>query len=458
MKIFTSKKVLTVIALACACFTVHAQESLTVTTAAGKLAEHIPAARKYQITDLKVSGEINGTDILLLRQMAGKGLKEDDQTEGRLTSLDLSEVRIVEDGENYCAIKQGLSTKYYKPVEEDVIPPYMFYKLARLTKIQLPASAKKIDKSALTGCTALAECAIPEAVTVIGDYAFAQCEKLASAVFPSALEEIGAHAFEGCSALSTLSEFPRTLTDIGENAFYKTAVTAFSVSEESDDYAAVEGVLYNKDRTSLVAYPTGSTATTIQFPDEIADIEANACAYAGNLKTLVLPEGLTNIGEGAFAYAGLTHITSLASGLSVKEQAFAGCADLVSVNFKGAVSGIEKKAFFGAKKLAVVHFAGTGIPEFGESVFTAFRTQLSIYVPAEMIAKIKETITKKKVVLGSRYDVLDITTSDIKTADQLYNVSESARYDLNGNRLSAPAKGVNVIRLSNGKTIKAIER
>ena len=75
-----------------------------------------------------------------------------------------------------------------------------------------------------------------------------------------------------------------------------------------------------------------------------------------------------------------------------------------------------------------------------------------------MIAKFKETITKKKVVLGSRYDVLDITTSDIKTADQLYNVSESARYDLNGKRLPAPAKGVNVIRLSNGKTIKTIER
>ena len=54
--------------------------------------------------------------------------------------------------------------------------------------------------------------------------------------FPSALEEIGAHVFEGCSALTTLSEFPQTLTDIGENAFYKTAVTAFSVSEENEDY------------------------------------------------------------------------------------------------------------------------------------------------------------------------------------------------------------------------------
>ena len=76
MKVFTSKKVLTVIALVCACFTAHAQESLTVITEAGKLATHIPEAKKYQITELKVTGEINGTDILLLRQMAGKGLKE----------------------------------------------------------------------------------------------------------------------------------------------------------------------------------------------------------------------------------------------------------------------------------------------------------------------------------------------------------------------------------------------
>ena len=100
MKVFTSKKVLTVIALVCACFTAHAQESLTVKTEAGKLATHIPEAKKYQITELKVTGEINGTDILLLRQMAGKGLQESDKTEGKLTSLDLSEVRIVEDGDN----------------------------------------------------------------------------------------------------------------------------------------------------------------------------------------------------------------------------------------------------------------------------------------------------------------------------------------------------------------------
>ena len=458
MKVFTSKKVLTVIALVCACFTAHAQESLTVKTEAGKLATHIPEAKKYQITDLKVSGEINGTDILLLRQMAGKGLKEDDRTEGKLTSLDLSDVRIVEEGENYCAIKQGLSTKYYKPTEKDAIPPYMFYRLNQLTKIQLPASIKKIDKFALTGCTALTECAIPEKVTSIGDYAFAQCEKLTAMTFPSALGEIGAHVFEGCSTLTTLSEFPQTLTDIGENAFYKTAVTAFSVSEESEDYAAVDGVLYDKERTTLLFYPTGSTATTIQIPAETAGIEANAFAYAKNLKSIVLPEGLTVIGASAFAYSGLTHITSLASGLSIKEQAFAGCLDLVSVNFKGAVSGIDEKAFYGAKKLAVVHFAGTGIPEFGASVFTTFRTQLSIYVPAEVITKFKDALVKNSVVLGSRYEVLDITTSDIKTANQLYNVSESARYDLNGNRLSAPAKGINILKLSNGKVIKRVEK
>ena len=458
MKVFTSKKVLTVIALVCACFTAHAQESLTVKTEAGKLATHIPEAKKYQITDLKVSGEINGTDILLLRQMAGKGLKEDDRTEGKLTSLDLSDVRIVEEGENYCAIKQGLSTKYYKPTEKDAIPPYMFYRLNQLTKIQLPASIKKIDQFALTGCTALTECAIPEKVTSIGDYAFASCEKLTTMTFPSALGEIGAHVFEGCSTLTTLSEFPQTLTDIGENAFYKTAVTAFSVSEESEDYAAVDGVLYDKERTTLLFYPTGSTATTIQIPAETAGIEANAFAYAKNLKSIVLPEGLTVIGASAFAYSGLTHITSLASGLSIKEQAFAGCLDLVSVNFKGAVSGIDEKAFYGAKKLAVVHFAGTGIPEFGASVFTTFRTQLSIYVPAEVITKFKDALVKNSVVLGSRYEVLDITTSDIKTANQLYNVSESARYDLNGNRLSAPAKGINILKLSNGKVIKRVEK
>ena len=75
MKIFTCKKTMAAVVLSCLFSTAYAQKSLTVTTEAGKLSEKISEADRYNVTELKISGSINGTDILLLRKMAGKGLE-----------------------------------------------------------------------------------------------------------------------------------------------------------------------------------------------------------------------------------------------------------------------------------------------------------------------------------------------------------------------------------------------
>ena len=67
MKIFTCKKTMAAVVLSCLFSTAYAQKSLTVTTEAGKLSEKISEADRYNVTELKISGSINGTDILLLR-------------------------------------------------------------------------------------------------------------------------------------------------------------------------------------------------------------------------------------------------------------------------------------------------------------------------------------------------------------------------------------------------------
>ncbi len=71
MNIFTCKKTLAAVMLSCLCSMAYAQKSLTVTTEAGKLSEKVVEADRYNVTELKISGSINGTDILLLRKMAG---------------------------------------------------------------------------------------------------------------------------------------------------------------------------------------------------------------------------------------------------------------------------------------------------------------------------------------------------------------------------------------------------
>ena len=344
MNIFTCKKTLAAVMLSCLCSMANAQKSLTVTTEAGKLSEKVVEADRYNVTELKISGSINGTDILLLRKMAGGGQEANATTEGKLSSLDLSEANIVAGGDNYFAIKRGMSSMYYKPTENDVVAPYMFSGLTKLTKLQLPTGTKSIEKYALSGCTALAECAIPQQTTAVKEYAFNQCSKLssltipatvaesvteigtsafadcsslASVTFPAQLTKIGKQAFENCTSLGTLSEFPATLESIEEKAFFNAAVKAFKVAEGNEDYTAKNGVLYSGDETSLELYPIGSTTASFEFPEGVAAIEDYAFAYAKNLKSIKIPEGLTNIGESAFAFSGLTQLTSVASGLSI---------------------------------------------------------------------------------------------------------------------------------------------
>ena len=529
MNIFTCKKTLAAVMLSCLCSMAYAQKSLTVTTEAGKLSEKVVEADRYNVTELKISGSINGTDILLLRKMAGGGQEANATTEGKLSSLDLSEANIVAGGDNYFSIKRGISSVYYKPTENDVVAPYMFSGLTKLTKLQLPTGTKSIEKYALSGCTALTECAIPQQATAVKEYAFNQCSKLssltipatvaelgtaafkgceglrsvgfadgiaitsiakelfaknsalatitfpesvteigtsafadcsslASVTFPAQLTKIGKQAFANCTSLGTLSEFPATLESIEEKAFFNAAVKAFKVAEGNEDYTAKNGVLYSGDETSLELYPIGSTTASFEFPEGVAAIEAHAFAYAKNLKSIKIPEGLTNIGESAFAFSGLTQLTSSASGLSIGKSAFSNCVELETVDFKGAVSGIEALAFQNAKKLSAVYFDGTGVPELKKHIFTPKAVKLKIYVPTEVVEAYKEAISKRSAVLGTNFEVLANTATGIETPSLENEGTEVARYSTSGIRISAPTKGLNIIKLSNGRVIKRIEK
>ena len=67
---------------------------------AGTMPDRIGSSRKYKITNLKIIGEINGSDLWMIREMAGSDYRGD-STDGKLSVLDLSEAKIVEGGDYY---------------------------------------------------------------------------------------------------------------------------------------------------------------------------------------------------------------------------------------------------------------------------------------------------------------------------------------------------------------------
>lgn len=205
-----------IIALTLICSASFAQKTVTLTKA-GELSKHITTAEKYKLTSLTVSGPINGTDVLFLREMGGRDV-DGMSTDGQLATLDLSDANIVAGGANYYKVKRGLSTKYYNNAEDDVVGFYMFANCGNLTSVKLPKTAKKIELYAFNNCKALKECTLPEQLTEVGSYAFTSTA-LTEINFPSTLNHLNDKSFNKCSNLKTIRFTSSKVPDFDNEPF-----------------------------------------------------------------------------------------------------------------------------------------------------------------------------------------------------------------------------------------------
>ena len=115
---------------------------------AGTLPDRIASSEKYKITNLKIIGEINGTDLKMIREMAGSDYSGN-STDGKLSVLDLSEAKIVEGGDYYYKHCYDYHSYY---TSNDVIGSYAFSDCSGLTSLTLPAGITEIGDWAFDGC------------------------------------------------------------------------------------------------------------------------------------------------------------------------------------------------------------------------------------------------------------------------------------------------------------------
>lgn len=185
---------------------------------AGTLPDKIGSTKKFQITNLKIIGEINGTDLLMIREMAGCNWFRE-FTEGKLAILDLSEAKIVSGGDSYINYyaESGGEICY---VNDDGTAPFVFYKCSSLTSVSLPSGAKYIDKAAFSNCSSLTNVVIPSGVTTIWFDAFAGCKSLTNITIPSSITEIMDNAFNYCHGLTSIYVYNKQIPKMGRNVFF----------------------------------------------------------------------------------------------------------------------------------------------------------------------------------------------------------------------------------------------
>ena len=195
---------LTLMFLLLGCLSLYAADNALITRQitikleeAGTLPDRIASSEKYKITNLKIIGEINGTDLNMIREMAGRTAFSN-YTDGKLSVLDLSEAKIVEGGGYYY---YGNKSYNYYYTSNDVIGCCAFRDCSGLTSLTLPAGITKIGNGAFEGCSGLTSLNLPAGITSIGWYAFQGCSGLTSIyVYAKKVPKIGSYVFDGFDA------------------------------------------------------------------------------------------------------------------------------------------------------------------------------------------------------------------------------------------------------------------
>ena len=232
MRNFTFKGLfLTAVFMLLGCFSIQAADDDLITKQitinldkAGTLPNKIASSEMYKITNLKIIGEINGTDWNMIREMAGRD-NRGYGTEGKLSVLDLSEAKIVKGGDSYYSGDNCYTSN-------DEIGEYAFKDCSRLTSLTLPVGITSIGYDAFDGCSGLTSLTLPAGITSIGEYAFSGCSGLTSLTLPAGITSIDKCAFSGCSRLTSLT-LPAGITSIGEFAFsYCSGLTSIYVYAE----------------------------------------------------------------------------------------------------------------------------------------------------------------------------------------------------------------------------------
>ena len=152
--------------------------------------------------------------------------------------------------------------------------------------------------------------------------------------------QIGDDAFSGCPDLLEVS-IPATVRWIRGKVFGSPALAAIHVDEANERYASIDGVVYDKDVTTIVCYPEGH-GESFEIPSTVRTVgdEFNGCTA---LRSIVIPQSVTRLCVGAFkGCAGLREIYVPGSVKRIENDCFDDCSGLESITLGEGVQSVEK--------------------------------------------------------------------------------------------------------------------
>ncbi|MDR0301110.1 MAG: leucine-rich repeat domain-containing protein [Treponema sp.] len=359
------------------------------------------------------------------------------------------------------------------------IEEWAFCGCTGLTSIKLPESLTSIETYAFSNCTGLTNIKLPDGLTSVEDWAFNECTGLTNIKLPGSLTSIRHWAFPGCPGLAGITvdennsvfcaldgvmfdkamtmlmwfpegkkggysvpdgvmriisdafmvsnltsiSFPQSLISIESSEFNGDQLTDITVNELNPEYCSIDGVLFDKEKKKLLAYPKNKDKTDYTVPDGIRLI--NSCAFNGckHLVNIHLPESLELIGDCAFTECeGLKAITLPMNLQYVQENAFQDCQNLETITLSKRTKIIWDQflaGLYGRKRLVYINLPES--PELiGDFMFAEREGNKTITLPMNLRYVEERTFEDFTIPLSRGRDVTWDTAFEGFTGQLIY--------------------------------------
>ena len=209
-----------------------------------------------------------------------------------------------------------------------------------LESIDIPATVTKIDDLAFNGCTSMAKVELHEGLKKIGKSAFKNCRSLTKITLPATVTSISNAPFRGCESLKSIKVESK-------NKYYKSEPN----KREGNDH-----VLFNKNKSVIIAYPASSREVQYDIPDSVTIISDWAFCECKKLNRITIPDSVHEIGEGAFCNCALLDEVEVPDSVTVIDDcAFRGCTSLEKVVIPSTVTELGWGLFDGCENTVTVY-------------------------------------------------------------------------------------------------------
>lgn len=332
-------------------------------------------------------------------------------------------------------------------IESDVVK-YSFNGCTNLKNLSLGNKVTAIGEYSFEGCHALKSVIIPNSVTRLDIYSFSGCILLSDITIGNQVQTIGKSAFSNCKSLASII-IPKSVKNINNSVFYgRKSLQTVVIADRSDELT-----LGGNDKSPLFAdcpldsvyiggnitYNTSSnngyspfyrnmTLRSVTITDKETEISPNEFYGCAKLKNVRIGDGVTTIGDWAFS----------------------GCSSLDYFAFGSSVKTIGKEAFSDCAAMTRIISRAATPPTCGSQALDDInKWNCTLSVPKGSTSAYQQADQWKEFFFIDN----DVTKIGTLTNE---HVSYAKIYDLNGRKMENMKPGLNIFRMSNGKTKKVM--